>query len=121
MGIPSLKKHLIYSLAGLVRKSGQDFDKNYIQLLTAAGLLSGKLNLLQCRVDERSFFESAVVTIADMYKEEHKMEVVSENDGFLMLEDARLITVNGAFYQFHEVAVFFDQIIAVTVGELNTE
>lgn len=41
------------------------------------------------------------------------------NDGYLNLVNVKLLTPNGNINRFKHLAVFFDQIIAVSIGNIN--
>ena len=119
MGIPSIKKHIISNLAAATNIPSCDFDKNEIVLVTAYGLITGKLSKL---IQDGENFDAQKHFLPELINQmsENYIEKVAAgrsldgDDGYLILSNA--VVSNGSFqYQFGNLVVFFDQIIGVSI------
>lgn len=118
----SLKKYLVCNLSTLpeLPKSDVDIGNASLVILTAAGRITGHLITDPCDDKGVRFANALVSNIIRNYREEHSLsdESLDGNDGCITLCD---VTVDNGSSVFHSnfLVVFFDQIIAVTVGESN--
>ena len=105
------------------------FKENSVILLTAAGMISGKLiekSDLESfdQTDKSALSTFTVATIAQKSKEEFDKQSDSElnvtgNDGYIILKDVHVTNVSGQKMFFSALTVFFDQIIGVTLGSVQ--
>ena len=84
-------------------------------LLTAMGAICGKPVLSTDQKDESNACVIALGVAAERF-EEGKPE---GNDEFITLTDVTIRTQSGAKFNFNTLTVFFDQIIAVSIGTLE--
>lgn len=118
MDKPSLKSTIINELYELSVPSAAAQD-SILQILTPSGLIMGTPYYVEinAQTGEETKHSSAlcdhVLDIVKKYKSENS---VSKNDGFIMLKNAKNVTLNtqAATYTFPELIVFFDQIIGIT-------
>lgn len=112
----SLKRYLINSLSGL------SSDKNKLVFITAAGIISGYLSEINDKSNIRTASGSMSMTagtlLDDYEKNIQSLKDINENDGFILLKD---VTINNEPSTFSTASffLFFDQVIAVAIG--NTE
>lgn len=120
MSVPTLKKFLINDLSLLSLPGG--FGKNQLILITAAGTISGEL--INDSDEEKSEFSSADVVAkfidkaATDYKKEYEIpedQWLAGNDGCVVLKNVT-IRNGSSTTNIPVLAVFFDQIIAASVG-----
>lgn len=127
MNIASLKKSVILGMANAT--TVDMFKENSVILLTAAGMISGKLiekSDLESfdQTDKSALSTFTVATIAQKSKEEFDKQSDSElnvtgNDGYIILKDVHVTNVSGQKMFFSALTVFFDQIIGVTLGSVQ--
>ncbi len=121
----SLKKHLIESFAKAANING--IDQNQVILTTAIGLISGKLaSVSPITADElleekgnisqdktAKLYEMFLTSVNETYEDE-----VEGNDGYILLTDVSIRTQNNTINLGTHV-VFFDQIIGISIGQIN--
>lgn len=120
MNVPSLKKILINDLS-LLSLPGE-FGKNQLVLITAAGTISGEL-IEKIDGEQKEFSSSDVIAkfiekVGTDYKKEHEIsdeQWIEGNDGYIVLKNVT-IRNGSATTNIPVLAVFFDQIIAASVG-----
>lgn len=127
MNIASLKKSVILGMANAT--TVDMFKENSVILLTAAGMISGKLiekSDLESfdQTDKSALSTFTVSTITQKSKEEFDKQSDSElnvtgNDGYIILKDVHVTNVSGKTMFFSALTVFFDQIIGVTLGSVQ--
>lgn len=127
MNIASLKKFVILGMANAT--TVDMFKENSVILLTAAGMISGKLiekSDLESfdQTDKSALSTFTVSTITQKSKEEFDKQSDSElnvtgNDGYIILKDVHVTNVSGQTMFFSALTVFFDQIIGVTLGSVQ--
>ena len=127
LNIASLKKSVILGMANAT--TVDMFKENSVILLTAAGMISGKLiekSDLESfdQTDKSALSTFTVATIAQKSKEEFDKQSDSElnvtgNDGYIILKDVHVTNVSGQTMFFSALTVFFDQIIGVTLGSVQ--
>lgn len=127
MNIASLKKSVILGMANAT--TVDMFKENSVILLTAAGMISGKLiekSDLESfdQTDKSALSTFTVSTITQKSKEEFDKQSDSElnvtgNDGYIILKDLHVTNVSGQTMFFSALTVFFDQIIGVTLGSVQ--
>ena len=120
MGITSLKKDTILAYSTLPSIEG--LENNKLTLVTAAGIIIGTPVLDSPDADANvELLKKANKTIAEKYRQDNNIDTykpLDGNDGLLMLKDVTLID-GQTRNNFNFLNIFFDQIIAVTIG--NTE
>lgn len=111
----SLKKSVISNLWAMTISEG--IDQNEVILLTASGIISGKVLSIS---DQEDALAQLVKPIADGYFVETatSSEDLSATDGFILLKDVTLVQ-NSIKTTFPNLVVFFDQIIGITLGKIN--
>ena len=127
MNIASHKKSVIQGMANAT--TVDMFKENSVILLTAAGMISGKLiekSDLESfdQTDKSALSTFTVSTITQKSKEEFDKQSDSElnvtgNDGYIILKDVHVTNVSGQTMFFSALTVFFDQIIGVTLGSVQ--
>ena len=116
----SLKKHIINSLSNLSSdKPDNLIGSNKLVFVTAAGIISG----YPCEIKSKSnpsTFQGLMSMFAgislDGYEENiQSLKDINENDGFILLKD---VTINNGPSTFSTPSffLFFDQVIAVAIG-----
>lgn len=116
----SLKKHIINSLSNLSSdKPDNLIGSNKLVFVTAAGIISG----YPCEINSKSnpsTFQGLMSMFAgislDGYEENiQSLKDINENDGFILLKD---VTINNGPSTFSTPSffLFFDQVIAVAIG-----
>ena len=122
MDMPTLKKTLIHNLSAFSIPS--ELGMNQLILITAAGTITGEL--LTTSDEENELTSVNIITqyikkVGTTYKQDYEIPEQQElagNDGYIILKNVTI--QNGSSKTTVPVlAVFFDQIIAVTVGNLN--
>ena len=117
--------HLIESLAKAANING--IDQNQVILTTAIGLISGKLaSVSPITADElleekgnisqdktAKLYEMFLTSVNETYEDE-----VEGNDGYILLTDVSIRTQNNTINLGTHV-VFFDQIIGISIGQIN--
>ncbi|MCH5261630.1 MAG: hypothetical protein J1F42_01830 [Lachnospiraceae bacterium] len=115
----TLKKYLsfCYSYIPLI----DDLKDYKLCIVTPAGVITGS----PIAKDDSDESVKSLVTLSSEYVEEYRKEnsldpskPLDGNDGFFMLKNATLRS-GGATYNFNFLNVFFDQIIAITVGKMD--
>lgn len=127
MNIASLKKSVILGMANAT--TVDMFKENSVILLTAAGMISGKLiekSDLESfdQTDKSALSTFTVSTITQKSKEEFDKQSDSElnvtgNDGYIVLKDVHVTNLSGQTMSLGALTVFFDQIIGVTLGNVQ--
>lgn len=116
----TLKKDLIAKYAMLPRTD--DLKNNKLVIVTAAGIIQG--NLVSNETESSIEIMKAITNkFIDDYREESnipKGALLDGNDGCLLLEDV-MLTCGSTVFPFQFLTVFFDQIIAVTIGGNPTD
>ncbi|MBC3796379.1 hypothetical protein [Acetobacterium tundrae] len=119
MALQSLKKHIVCSIA--VSTKTETLKSNAIVLITSIGIITGSLDDL--KGIKKDLANSPLCSMVDgfinHYREINKIEnkPLDGNDGVIVLKDV-IITNNGLEAKFKELAVFYDQIIGITLGDL---
>ena len=115
----SLKSYMIDSYANLILVEEIGVENNELILLTSLGTIQGTpLN------DNKSNKEIALLKkVNDIAENEYFNENsdIQGNDEYIALEDVLLITPSGDKVKFPHLNVFYDQVIGVTVGNLNPD
>lgn len=113
----SLKKELINSIQSIpLVESCQD---NVVTVVTAAGVIIG--TPLSQDEDADNFMAQFVEKTAGYYRKDHSLDdtqPLDGNDGCFILKDVKLLAGNST-YNFNVLTIFFDQVIAITVGKMN--
>ena len=92
-------------------------DKNNVVLLTPAGIITGKLINPDVKDDMKvEIFTNINNGIINRFTKDGR--AVSGNDGFISLKDAVLLNC-GHSVNIGCINVFFDQIIGVTIGNVE--
>ena len=109
----SLKKHIIKSLSNL------SSDNNKLVFITAAGIISGYQSEINDKSNIRTASSSMSMTAGTLLKDYEQniqsLKDINENDGFILLKD---VTINNGHSAFSTPSffLFFDQVIAVAIG-----
>lgn len=115
----SLKTHIIDSYSNLIKIEDFDLNHNQLILLTSIGTIYGKIFTFDESNVEKSVINQVNQTAEKQYfSDENK---ISGNDEYICLEDVVLITPTNNRMKFPYLNVFYDQIIAVTVGNYNQD
>jgi hypothetical protein len=113
----SLKKHIINSLSNL------SSDNNKLVFVTAAGIISGYLSEINDKSNIRTASGSMSMTagtlLNDYEQNIQSLKNINENDGFILLRD---VTIKHGMSTFSAPSffLFYDQVIAVTIGNLGS-
>ena len=109
----SLKKHTIQYL---LNWSTLDEVKGHsIWLLTPAGVITGEV---VGQDDEGLLIASVVSNGTQVYKDETNCEFpLDGDDGYIALRNASIVFTSGFKQNTSEMIVFYDQIIAATIGQ----
>lgn len=111
----TLKKYLSVALASSTKVEGM--TKNQLIVITGAGTIIGRL-----ASEDDTEAQKLLPNLANLLTEDYKKEFLDssedlpDNDGFLVLVDAQLLTSANNTVNFPSIIVFFDQIIGITVG-----
>lgn len=125
MNHSSLKKSLIIAMSCIPEVEG--LEENDLILTTSAGIISGKVPSEQEIDDEKSLY-SVFYKICDNTKEEYLKNITSTdsepvivgNDGYIILKDVKIrSTSSNTITHMPFMVVFYDQIIGVTIGNIN--
>lgn len=122
MEIPSLKKETVYGYSAI--PSIQALETNKLTLVTAAGIIIGtpvKDDVDSDADADVEMLKTVNSTIIDNYRHDNNIEEnkpTSGNDGFIELKDVTLIS-GSTRSNFKFLNVFFDQIIAVTIANIE--
>lgn len=116
----SLKKHLISHFACMPCVEGM--ENNEVILVTAIGLIRGTLATVTDDVTDSVNILTAIADkLTNAYREEHNLPdtaVINDNDGYIALKNVTIQNgQNTTSLPF--LCVFFDQIIGVSVGNIN--
>lgn len=117
----SLKKNTILSFSRIPSIKGM--ENNDVILITAAGAISGTLiKETYADNDIEGILNTAATNSAIGYRKERGIAdnvPLDGNDGFITLKDVTIRNGNTVLRQ-PFLCVFFDQIIGVSIGKLNT-
>lgn len=125
MNHSSLKKSLIIAMSCIPKVEG--LEENNLILTTSAGIISGKVPSEQEIDDENSLY-GVLYKICDNTKEEYLKNISSTdsepvivgNDGYIILKDVKIrSTSSNTITHMNFMVVFYDQIIGVTIGNIN--
>lgn len=125
MNHSSLKKSLIIAMSCIPEVEG--LEENNLILTTSAGIISGKVPSEQEIDDENSLY-GVLYKICDNTKEEYLKNISSAdsepvivgNDGYIILKDVKIrSTSSDTITHMPFMVVFYDQIIGVTIGNIN--
>lgn len=114
----TLKKYLSIALASSTKV--ESMTRNQLVIVTGAGTIIGRLVS-----EDDSEAQKLIPSLASRFTEDYKKEFIDssedlpDNDGFLTLVDAQLLTSSNNTVNFPSIIVFFDQIIGITVGSIN--
>lgn len=113
MDKPTIKKEMLRNLAVLTNMDGM--ENNEIILITAAGLIMGKLP----GEDSKEILSKLAKSLSEKYFEEYEIKTtLPGNDGYLILEDVTILS-GQTRSNMPSAIVFHDQIIGITIGSLN--
>lgn len=125
MNHSSLKKSLIIAMSCISKVEG--LEENNLILTTSAGIISGKVPSEQ-EIDDENSLCGVLYEICDNTKEEYLKNISSTdsepvivgNDGYIILKDVKIrSTSSDTITHMNFMVVFFDQIIGVTIGNIN--
>jgi hypothetical protein len=125
MNHSSLKKSLIIAMSCIPKVEG--LEENNLILTTSAGIISGKVPSEQ-EIDDENSLCGVLYEICDNTKEEYLKNISSTdsepvivgNDGYIILKDVKIrSTSSDTITHMNFMVVFFDQIIGVTIGNIN--
>lgn len=125
MNHSSLKKSLIIAMSCIPKVEG--LEENNLILTTSAGIISGKVPSEQ-EVDDENSLCGVLYEICDNTKEEYLKNISSTdsepvivgNDGYIILKDVKIrSTSSDTITHMNFMVVFYDQIIGVTIGNIN--
>lgn len=117
---PTLKKEIITNFA--VSTNLEELKDSSIVLLTAAGTIIGKI--ANIKTDENGepteVIPAIINTVVKDFSEKSSVEEsLPGNDGYILLENAKVLHNNGSTTNIAHLTVFFDHIIGVTIGSLD--
>lgn len=118
---PNLKKSVIRDFCVLA--TTEALESNSIILVTSAGTITGKVAMTLNEEDltTDNMLLKFSQKFASTYRQENEInedESLPGNDGFVCLDDVRIISGNNTI-NFPSLIVFYDQIIAITVGRIE--
>lgn len=125
MNHSSLKKSLIIAMSCIPKVEG--LEENNLILTTSAGIISGKVPSEQ-EIDDENSLCGVLYKICDNTKEEYLKNISSTdsepvivgNDGYIILKDVKIrSTSSDTITHMNFMVVFYDQIIGVTIGNIN--
>lgn len=125
MNHSSLKKSLIIAMSCIPKVEG--LEENNLILTTSAGIISGKVPSEQ-EIDDENSLCGILYEICDNTKEEYLKNISSTdsepvivgNDGYIILKDVKIrSTSSDTITHMNFMVVFYDQIIGVTIGNIN--
>lgn len=108
----SLKKFIVSGLSEITKVEGM--DKNQLIVFTSNSTIFGKLPT-NGEISE-NFLSKFVADMANNYFEQNGVSEIPGDDGFLILEDATVLS-NGRTIFSPSVVVFYDQIAGITIGD----
>ena len=119
---PSLKKTIISSLA--VSKNVPELKDNSLILVTGYGLIVGDIANIedQENLNPKDYIATLVGEISKQYNNDYYPETnkpLPDSDGYITLENVKLLNTNGRTVNLQHLTVFFDQIIGVTIGNID--
>ena len=112
----SLKKEIINSLS--ISPTVEGMSENKVTLVTAAGLITGIPAVPPFSDKGVEFMDGLLKNLTNSYRTENSITAntrLDGNDGFVALTEVTLTSGNSVT-SMNYLAVFFDQIIAVTIG-----
>ena len=117
----SFKKELIHTFQALPKVEG--LERNKLIVITATGMFIGNPIFKDNEEDTEAIkiMFSFINGVAEDYRKEHNIpadQPLDGNDGCIALSDVSLIT-GGSRYNIPTVAIFFDQIIGISWGDIN--
>ena len=114
----SVKKEMVLGMSVIPTIDG--LESNKLQLVTAIGLISGRLAPTDITFDkeETSHFSRFITSrVLDVLKKQHEDEPVGDNGCFLLVDVTLNPLNNGPVVKLDSLVVFYDQIIGVTIGD----
>lgn len=115
----SLKKYLSYSYYTLPLID--NFQDQKLIVVTTAGVIMGTPISKDDSDESIHGLYSVATNFANDYREEYSLDPeqrLDGNDGFMPLKDVTLHSGHNTFH-FDFLNVFFDQIVAITIGKTN--
>ncbi|MBC8589369.1 hypothetical protein [Paratissierella segnis] len=117
---PTLKKEIIMNFA--LSTNLEELKDSSIVLLTAAGTIIGKV--ANIKTDENGelteVIPALINTVVKNFKEKSSIEgSLPGNDGYILLQNAKVLHNNGSTTNIAHLTVFFDHIIGVTIGSID--
>lgn len=112
----TLKKQIVRHFAAATNI--KELRGNKVILVTALGLISGKL----CdpkSIEEEISGASVMAALCDTVVEDYGPENIDSDDGFILLTDVTIRTGGNVNVNIGNLVVFYDQIIGVSFG--NTD
>lgn len=118
--IPSVKKHIIASL--LNSCTLESLKSNQLVLVTGAGLITG-YPVFKDDIETESS-KNIICNLCDHFFEQYKTDFsiespLKDNEGYFILRDATLRTTSNNILTIGEIVLFFDEIIAVSIGNIS--
>lgn len=123
----SFKKYVIKMFSAM--PCSEAFLQNEVCLVTALGIITGRFSLKHIpesessgSLSEKTFHTQMFDEIFLNYCENYNIEPssLSGNDGAIVLNDVKILN-NGVIAEMNELVVFFDQIIAISLGSQNLD
>lgn len=121
LDINSIKKYIINSYSVIPTMEG--FEKNSIIVVTAAGIIYGDVVLKNEEDNTVKLISKTTKIIVDNFKKEVGLEEEQSlpgNEGFFQLKNVSLLS-NGVTTKLPILNIFYDQVIAFTVGSTEQE
>ncbi|MDF2907150.1 MAG: hypothetical protein K0R34_2471 [Herbinix sp.] len=118
MSNPSIKKHMITNFSVLSNLEELGGDKKVI-LLTSTGLISGNVMMPNSDNPAKKLLADLTSGFASDYKSKYPSNEQDPFDGYVTLEDAVIHSHTGDTNCIPYLMVFIDQIIGVTIGEVQ--
>lgn len=116
----SLKKFIISNFSEMPSISG--LENNRVMLITAAGIIYGTPAVAEDDLnDPVNLLTKSLDTFANIYHEHNNIPdntLLDGNDGAIALKNVTICTENNKFNT-PFLCVFFDQIIGVSLGNVN--
>ena len=120
MNIPTLKKYLIQQMSVFPDVPPFSPEKSKVILVTAAGIIEGKLLQSNSEDNEGDFLGKMICGFSDEYEKKilKDGQTLSGNDGFILLSNVTIR--NGAIKNdMPLLTVFYDQIIGISIGSVT--
>ncbi len=127
MNLPSLKKEIITRFA--LAPTLEQLKDNQLIIVTSFGIISGTLanEINDIDFDDRNQVSIAVLgkltgNIISEYKKSNSIDedqLLEGNDGCIPLVDV-VVKTSTATFNLHFLNVFYDQIIGVTIGNVQS-